>query len=180
MLPPLLTPIATLAIELNGSIVAIPLCRPSFTAYPDPTGVHSFGGKQLLDVDGRPQFAEVAILRMFEAAGWQGRWVETYGNRKLMPGLWRAWQPEGPHAQVQVPIAVQWVNEKLHAIAFANRSTFAGCWDVVAWKDGRLVFAEGKLARKDSMRSTQLRWVEAALTCGLRLEDFLIVEWTCA
>lgn len=142
--------------------------------------MHSFGGKDLLLVDGRPQFAEVAILRLFEEAGWQGRWVETYGKPALAPALWRAWHPYGPRAQTHVPIEEAWVNERLRAIVAANGNSYSGCWDVVAWKEDRLVFAESKKAKKDRMRSTQWRWMVAAMECGCALEDFLIVEWSLA
>jgi hypothetical protein len=69
------------------------------------------------------------------------------------------------------------VNERLHAMATANGNTFSGCWDVVAWKNDRLVFAESKKAKNDRMRGTQLKWLEAALRCGCSVEDFLVVEW---
>ncbi|MBK9273036.1 MAG: hypothetical protein IPM49_00660 [Flavobacteriales bacterium] len=156
----------------------VPRAACSFPPYPAGATAHTFGHKELLRVDGRPQFAEVAILRLSEEAGWQGRWVETYGKPALRPGFWRAWHPHGPSAQVQVPIADPGVNERLHAIAAANGNTFGGCWDVVAWKDGRLVFAESKRKGKDRIRATQVRWLEAALRCGCALEDFMVVEWT--
>jgi hypothetical protein len=157
----------------------VPRAFRSFTPYPADGSVHTFGGKDLLLVDGRPQFAEVAILRLFEAAGWEGRWVETYPYRKN-PRFWRAWNPEGPQAQAHVPIAEPWVRERLQAIAAANGGYFSGCWDVVAWKDGRLVFAESKRAKRDRLRGTQLRWLGAAIRCGLCTEDFLVVEWALA
>ncbi len=177
MFPPTLQPTDHLPLTLGGHTHLIPLCRPTFTAAPHTDGVDTFGGKDLLLVDGRPQFAEVAILRAFQAAGWQGRWLETYGKGKMTPGLWNAWHPAGPRAQEHLPIAEAWVNERLHAIAAANGNTFSGCWDVVAWKNDRLVFAESKKQKKDRMRGTQLRWLEAALRCGCSVEDFLVVEW---
>lgn len=177
MWPEHLQPTDVIPLTVGTTEVQVPVCRPRFTPAPVTTGVHTFGGKDLLLVDGHAQFAEVAILRCFEEAGWEGRWVETYGRRKLSPGLWRAWQPEGPHAQVEVPITEPWVNERLHDIAAANGHTFAGCWDVVAWREGRLIFAESKKQRKDRIRGTQVRWLEAALRCGLKPEDFLVVEW---
>lgn len=163
------------SIALSGHCIA--LCRRTFVSYADAHDINTFGGKDLLLVDGKPQFAEVAILRAFEEAGWQGRWLETYGKGNMTPGLWREWKPGGSRAQVQVPIADAWVNEKLRVIAEANGNTFAGCWDVIAWKGDRLVFAESKKQKKDRMRDTQLRWLEAALKCGCALEDFLVVEW---
>lgn len=145
----------------------------------DADEMHRFGNKDLVLVDGRPQFAEVAILRLFEADGWHGRWVETYPYRKN-PRFWREWSGAGPMAQRHVPIATPWVDAWLREIAAANGGPFSGCWDVAAWKGDRLVFAESKKRRKDRLRGTQLRWLEAALRCGLQVEDFLVVEWSIA
>jgi hypothetical protein len=179
MLPAALAPTDALTVALPNGAVALALCRARFAAAGRVPGAHDFGGKELLLVDGRPQFAEVAILRLFEEAGWEGRWVETYPYRKN-PRFWREWNPQGPQAQVHVPIAEPWVRERLQAIAAANGGYFSGCWDVVAWKDGRLVFAESKRAKRDRMRNTQWRWLEAAMNCGCTVEDFLIVEWALA
>lgn len=178
MWPDELRPIDSLPLSLGDKVIRIPLCRPRFTPWSASLeGVHTFGGKPLLNVDGRPQFAEVAILRAFENAGWQGRWVETYQRPAMDPALLRAWNGGAFKTQEVVPIAQAWVNERLHAIAAANGNTFSGCWDVVAWKDDRLVFAESKKQKKDRLRGTQLRWLEVALGCGMKVEDFLLVEW---
>lgn len=142
--------------------------------------MHTFGNKPLLQVDGRAQFAEVAILRLFEEAGWQGRWVETYAKPNMRPGFWRTWDPGGPNAQVHVPIPEAWVNDRLERIAVANGNSFSGCWDVVAWKDDRLVFAESKRAKQDALRSTQMRWRDAALQSGCNENDLVVVEWQLA
>lgn len=155
----------------------MPLHRTRFTAAREVNGVHTFGGKALVEVDGRAQVAEVAILRAFEEAGWQGRWVETYAKPALCPGLWRAWQAEGPTAQVHLSIEEAWVNEHLERIAAANGNTYSGCWDVVVWKNDRLLFVESKRAKRDALRDTQLRWREAALRCGCMEGDFVVVEW---
>jgi hypothetical protein len=168
---------ATIELELSSGCVAIPMCHPRFTAYSLPTDIHTFGGKALVEVDGKPQFAELAILRAFERDGWQGRWVETYGHMHNA-ALWREWSAGGPGAQEHVSIAEPWVNERLQAIVAANGGSYSGCWDVVAWKEDRLVFAEAKLSKKDRIRGTQLRWLEAALKCGCSVEDFLVVEWS--
>lgn len=166
-----------LSLALPQGTIAVPICRPRFAAYTGFEHASTFGGKGLIAVDGRPQFAEVAILRHFEEAGWDGRWVETYPHRKN-PRLWTEWNAAGLNAQTHVPIDAGWVNAKLQAIAAANGGYFSGCWDVVAWKGNRLVFAESKKAKRDRLRETQLRWVEAALRCGCAVEDFLVVEWS--
>ena len=55
---------------------------------------------------------------------------------------------------------------------------FGGCWDVFAWRNGSYLFAEAKHAKKDEIRATQLRWLAAALECGLSEQNFLFVEWS--
>jgi hypothetical protein len=84
VLPAALLPTGTLPLSLG--IVYVPLCRARFTAYRGQDSAYNFGGQDLLLVDGLPQFAEVAILRAFQAAGWQGRWLETHGNANISSG----------------------------------------------------------------------------------------------
>ena len=180
-LPAALHPTDALRIAHGGQLHTLPCCRLSFPAAPATAGVHRYGNKPLVLVDGRPQFAEFAILRLFEAAGWEGRWVITWQHGRN-PRLWRSWDPAGPKAQVHEPIAAPWVNARLRAIAAANGGTYGGCWDVVAWtRDAagghRLVFAESKRKGSDRIRPTQLRWHQAALACGCAAEDFVVVEW---
>ena len=176
MLPTQLTPTEVLHVPNGNGVLALPLCRVTLQAAVTDANVHTFGNKPLVWVDGRAQFAEVAVLRLFEEEGWQGRWVETYSYRKH-PRLWREWNAAGPSAQAHVPIEEGWVNERLHAIAAVNGNSFSGCWDVVAWRNERLVFAESKKSGKDKLRNTQLHWVESARRCGVGTEDLLVVEW---
>lgn len=176
--PAALAPVACAPLRLSsGMALSVPVARPRFTPWNRAADVHTFGGKQLLRVDNEPQFAEVAILRLFEAEGWQGRWVETYGRPAMGPGLWRHWHPDGPRAQEHHAFNEPWVERRLQGIARANGGTYSGCWDVVAWKEERLVFAESKKAKHDRLRPTQLRWAEAALACGAAADDLLLVEW---
>lgn len=176
MWPQGFAPTDQLVLHTTTGPLAVPVCRPVFTAYTAPTDLWTFGHKALVEANGQPMFAELAILRAFEAVGWEGRWVETYGKPRLQPGLWREWKPGGPGAQEHVPIEEPGVNERLHAIAQANGGTYGGSWDVVLWKNGRLLFVESKRYGKDRMRATQGRWLEAALQCGCSVEDF-VVEW---
>jgi len=64
----------------------VPLAPGAIPKFGGLLSVDTFGGKALLEVDGPAQFAEAAILRLFQAEGWQGRWLETYGLGKLRPG----------------------------------------------------------------------------------------------
>lgn len=176
-LPAALAVVADLPVESPTTTWRIHVARPTFIAYTGTEAVDNFGGKDLLLVDGRPQFAEVAILRAFEAEGWVGRWVETYQRPAMYPALLRAWNGGTFMEQEQRPIEELWVNNRLQTIV-NNNGSFSGCWDVVAWKGDRLVFAESKKQKGDRMRDTQVRWMEAALSCGCVVEDFLVVEWS--
>ena len=65
----------------------------------------------------------------------------------------------------------------LNSIATANGNSFSGCWDVIGWKNDKIIFAESKRTKKDSVRSTQNNWLMAGLKSGLSLNNFLIVQW---
>lgn len=45
----------------------------------------TFGGKPIISVDGKPIFAEKATMTYFFKAGWQSRWMETYGRSSKFP-----------------------------------------------------------------------------------------------
>ena len=76
-----------------------------------------------------------------------------------------------------MPIADADVSNLLERMAAADGNTYAGCWDVVAWRGERVVFMELKRRRKDRVQETQLAWVEAGIKIGLGVESFLFVEW---
>src|ERR1700675_1739171 len=58
---------------------ATPLFRKWSGEVPDDT----FNGKPLLELNGEMVFAELAILRSFQRAGWDGRWIDSYHKRYL-------------------------------------------------------------------------------------------------
>ena len=62
-------------------------------------------------------------------------------------------------------------------VAEQNKNSYSGCWDVLGWKDDRIIFAESKRSKKDSIRSTQISWLTAGLKHGLKKDNFLIVQW---
>jgi hypothetical protein len=59
----------------------------------------------------------------------------------------------------------------------AQTGSRAGAWDVFCWRGRDVLFAESKQRGRYHIRRSQLSFLEAALTGGLRLESFLIVEW---
>jgi hypothetical protein len=48
--------------------------------------------------------------------------------------------------------------------------------DLVLWRANRLLYVECKRRGKDRFRTTQVRWLQAALECGVRMEEVLVVE----
>lgn len=111
----------------------------------------------------------------FGAAGWVGRRVEIYGHWRK-PRFWTYWRTGKARVQQDVPIP-PWVNERLQQIADAKGGSHGGCPDLVLWQANRLLFVESKRRGKDRMRPTPVRWLQAALQCGVRMEVAVVVVW---
>lgn len=109
-------------------------------------------------------FAELAILRSFKQAGWDGRWIDSYHQRYLTE-YWPTPVSE------PLPIQRQSILDTIRAKAGGT----GGCFDVFCWRGEELIFAESKW--RDKIRKTQTLWLEAALDIGIREESFLIVQW---
>ena len=176
--PSLLRPTATEVLTLNGQTTAVPKVRLELRPWLGAPLSDPFGGKPLVEVAGRPMFAELAIYELFRLSGWQARWVETYGAPAARPHLFMGWREGSRTEQPHQPLtaADAGVAGQLAAVA-ARRGSHSGCWDVLAWHGPHLLFAEAKRRGKDRIRPTQTAWLAAALGAGLRVENFLFVEW---
>jgi hypothetical protein len=53
----------------------------------------------------------------------------------------------------------------------------SGFFDLFIWQDEEVQFVELKRRKKDKIQPQQVKWLEAALSCGIPLHSFLIVEW---
>ncbi len=150
----------------SGVHVQIPKAAPAFRLWSGEFTGDTYGNKPLLDVDGTPMFAELAILRLFHKDGWDGVWVDTFRKKYRT-----AWGDEG---------VVRLSGERLELLRAIHRraGSASGCFDVFCWKDDAVVFAESKRRSKDEIRQTQLAWLEAAMQTGLDASAFLIVEWS--
>ena len=60
----------------SGKRVEIPLIQPSFRRWAGPPIEDDYGGKPVLEHNGKPAFAELVILRLLEEEGWEGVWVD--------------------------------------------------------------------------------------------------------
>jgi hypothetical protein len=71
----------------SGEEIQIPKATPCFEKWSGETLADTYGNKTLLNFDGEPVFAELAILRIFQNDGWSGVWVDTY-RRKYRTEDW--------------------------------------------------------------------------------------------
>lgn len=138
---------------------------------------NTFGGKPLINYEGVPMFAELAIQRMAVLDGWSARWVCTYSAHKNNPYFLVNWLDKALDEQKIEPIKDTNVQSLMEKIARENDNSFAGCWDVFVWNSTKVCFLESKRLKKDGLRETQLCWLKAGLSAGLTINNFLIVQW---
>lgn len=150
----------------SGAPADVPVTRPLFRRWQGEFVGDTYGGKPLVDLDGEPMFAELAVLKLFQKDGWEGVWIDTFRKKYRT-----AWGGEGV---AQLPEDRLLLLQEIHGRAGSS----SGCFDVYCWKGEEVLFAETKRRSKDRIRATQLRWLEAALALGLETSSFLIVEWT--
>lgn len=127
----------------------------------------TYNGKAIIDWNGEPVFAELAVLRLFQSHGWSGVWVDSY-RRKYRTGLPDIAEPiELPHKQRQLVESIR-----------ARTGRSGGCWDVLVWKDDFVLFLELKRQKRDRIQKSQMQWLEVALGSGFNPKNFALVEWT--
>jgi hypothetical protein len=56
------------------------------------------------------------------------------------------------------------------------RGSYAGIWDLVAWRDEQVLFITAKTEGACGISEGHAGWLAAALAAGLTPEDFLVVE----
>lgn len=148
----------------SGHVASVPKANPQFKAWPDEVPFNRYGNKAVLDFQGKPLFAELVILRLFEEIGWSGVWVDTY-RRRFRTGVDEC---------TEIPAEKLRLLEKIYATAGAS----SGCFDVFVWREEEIVFAESKRAGRDRIRPSQSRWLDATLRSDIALSSLLVVEWT--
>lgn len=152
----------------NGKVVQIPKTTPQFRRWAGDVPGDTYGGKPVIDCDGSPVFAELAILRLLESEGWEGVWVDTYRN-KFRRGYWDV-PPLGALPADQAVI--------LERILTHRGTGRSGTWDIFAWRGDEVLFVESKRAGKDAIRPSQVTWLASALAQGHPKDAFLVVEWS--
>jgi hypothetical protein len=165
--PDLLTPTTIEKIALpSGRVVQIPKATPQFKMWTGRPVDDTYRNKPILSFNGKPAFAELAILGIFRDDGWSGVWVDTHRS-KYRTAYW-------PKNEVELPPKQQQLLHRIHEKAGSNK----GCWDVFCWKEEMYLFVESKMLGHDSIRDTQRQWLEASVKCSLLLTSFLVVEWS--
>jgi hypothetical protein len=149
----------------SGACVNIPKCFQLFIRWTGTPITDTYGGKDVLNFNAEPVFAELAILGKLQEGGWDGVWVDTY-RRKFRPAMPPSCCGVPPHAQ-----------ELYDRICRANGGKVGGWFDVFAWKGQDFLFVESKRRSKDSIRESQKAWIEAALHSGVSVDSLLICEW---
>jgi hypothetical protein len=151
----------------SGQHLQIPKCVIVFKEWRGAPIKDTYNHKAVIDFEGKPLFAELAILRVLERSGWSGVWSDSYRNK------YRVDLPE-KSGSVNLPPA----QERLIAAIKERTGRRGGCWDVFAWKNGRHIFAELKRSKKDKLRPNQFLWLQESLAIGVKPEEFLLVEWS--
>lgn len=167
--PDLLKPESEQRIVLpSGLEVELPKTSPLFRKWTDPLPADTYNKKPVLEFNGEMVFAELAILRIFERDGWEGRWIDSFSN-KYRIGYWgEDTTKDLPARQTAIP---SW--DSIRALANCE----GGCFDVFCWRGGSVMFAEAKWKAHDTIRLAQRQWLQTALDAGIPLDSFLIVEW---
>jgi 5-methylcytosine-specific restriction endonuclease McrA len=167
--PDLLKPQSSRQIVLpSGREVELPVASPLFSKWTYPLPADTYNKKPVLEFNGEMMFAELAILRIFELDGWEGRWVDSY-RHKYRIGYWGDDVTKDlPATQPAIPL---WNSIR------ATASCAGGCFDLFCWREASIIFAEAKWRTHDKIRVAQQQWLEAALDSGISHDSFLIVEW---
>ena len=151
----------------SGKTVLIPKCELVFNIWKGSPVKDDYGGKQVIDYDGKPFFAELAVLKILEEEGISGVWVDSYG---------KCLRKEMPPTKLPYSALAGTASEIFNAITKAVGKN-GGCWDIFAWEGKSILFVECKRSKKDSIRDSQVVWFEQCLKLGLQPENFLLVQW---
>jgi hypothetical protein len=143
--------------------VAFDYCSKPVPVGPDP----AWAAKPQVLLDGRALFPEIALLALFQKAGWKGVWFDPVHRRHYdkMPNVSKG---------VGLDTRVASVLAKMNAAATEGRR--ASCWDLVLW-DGRTVLFADVAPGPSRPGHARIAWLERALRTGLSPGQFLVVEW---
>jgi hypothetical protein len=162
---------------VNGNSFEIASVNITFKKWRGAAPQYTFGGKPIIDYNGKPMFAELAILEEATKGGWSARWVETYGTHGRVPYYFTSWLDAHLKQQIVKPLNDPKIEHLLANISVANGDSYDGCWDVLARSTEKVLFIESKHRGRDRIRDTQIKWLSSAIRLGLSKDNFLIAEW---
>jgi hypothetical protein len=174
---PFLTPTGERVAELPSVFVRFPMWQGA--PFTDDLGKKTAA---MVDLDGEHLFAELAILRLLERDGWEGRWIHTTSKGEISTYL-ADWRDVPRQSQRSRPIQHDGARALLYAIADRSGNRYNGCWSVFAWRENRYAFFEAKRQspkNKEALKPAQAAWVRAALSLRQQLmtaRDFAVVQW---
>jgi hypothetical protein len=145
-----------------------------------------FGKKSaaMIELGGEHLFAELAVLRLLQADGWDGRWVNTYSGGGEVWKYLTDWQDVSRSEQRTRPIHDSDARQLLARIANFNKPRrYKGCWDTFCWRSAEFAFIECKRTSSkytDLVSKEQEEWLRSALFIGdprVTLDSFCFVQW---
>lgn len=179
---PLRTPVHMPSGRIIQDVAGVHLRLPRWAGEPfqDDFGKKAAG---MVELDGEHLFAELAVLRLLEQQGWQGRWVNTQGGKGEVWKYLTRWDDVPREAQRTRNIEEEEPRRVLARIASSRKKRYAGCWDVYAWRDGQFCFLQtrrGAPGPKDEVKPDQVDWLHTALLFGderITRDSFGFVNW---
>ena len=164
-LPQPLHPTTTLPITLpSGKTLLVPRVTPTFSRWKGETPSDTFNGKPVLEYETEPLFAELVTVCYKHTDG-------------LEPGKTFRRTFLDSYAPPEESILPTHVRDLLASISGSDKFP-TGCWDICGWRNDEVIFVECKQSKKDKIRVSQTAWLSKALSIGIGLDSFLIVEWT--
>lgn len=178
------TPITLPGGPVVRDVAGVSMRFPRWTGEPfsDDFGKKTSG---MIDLDGEHLFAELAVLRLLQRDGWDGRWVSTYSTRSEIWKYLTEWRDVPRAEQRSRPIEDPEPRQLLARIAGLNKpARYAGCWDTFAWKGSDFAFLQcrRKAPTKtgDLLKREEEDWLRSSLYLGdprVSAKSFCFVQW---
>jgi hypothetical protein len=151
--PASLQPTTTETLTLpSGRSAAFPKATPTFPLWRGTPVDKTHGKKAVLDFNGRPAFAELAILWTLQNDGWQGVCFDSF-RRAFRTDYWNS------EPQKSLPEKPTSLSDEIWNLAKIR----SGVWDVFCWRDNRVLFRESKRGKRDRIRPSQRRIAQGIL-----------------
>jgi hypothetical protein len=179
---PLKTPIHHLTGRMVQDVAGAFLRLPRWEGPPFADDLGRRAGA-MIEMDGEHVMAEVAVLRLLERAGWEGRWVNTVGGKGEVWKFLTRWDDVPREEQRNRVIEQDEPRRVLARIASRAAKRYAGSWDVYAWRGDDFCFLQvkrGAPSERDAVAGPQIDWLHTALLLSdprVRRESFGFVSW---